>query len=74
MKQHQKWLNGVLSAEGAKRFESETRDVNTFDQFIDIVSETAWRGALEWVKKEAISLDERGDISRGIINRELEDE
>ncbi len=30
-----------------------------------------WRAALEWVKREAISLDERGDISRGIINREL---
>ena len=33
--------------------------------------ELIWQAALEWVKREAISLDERGDISREIINREL---
>ena len=32
-----------------------------------------WRAALEWVKREAISLDERGDANRAVINRELED-
>lgn len=32
------------------------------------------KAALEWVKREAISLDERGDISRNIINRELSGE
>jgi len=34
----------------------------------------AWRAALEWVKKEAISLDERGNISRRIIDKELGDQ
>ena len=38
----------------------------------EAVAKGAYKEALEWVKKEAISLDERGDISRGIINRELE--
>ncbi len=33
-----------------------------------------WRAALEWVKQEAISLDERGDTSRNVINKELETE
>lgn len=33
--------------------------------------EKYWKAALEWVKREAISLDGRGDISREIINREL---
>ena len=32
-----------------------------------------WRAALKWVKKEAISLDERGDSNRNVINRELGD-
>jgi hypothetical protein len=31
----------------------------------------AWKAALKWVKREAISLDERGDSSRNVINREL---
>jgi len=31
-----------------------------------------YRAALDWVKKEAISLDERGDTSRNVINKELE--
>jgi len=31
-----------------------------------------FQAALRWIKKEAISLDERGDISRGIIDRELQ--
>jgi len=34
--------------------------------------EAGWKAALEWVKREAISLDERGDVSRNVINRELE--
>jgi len=33
-----------------------------------------WKAALEWVKREAISLDERGDISRTVIDRELNNE
>lgn len=33
-----------------------------------------WRAALEWTKKEAIASDERGDINRVVINRELEEE
>ena len=42
---------------------------------IDIYTamEEVWKAALEWVKKEAISLDERGNMSRNIINRELEE-
>jgi len=35
-------------------------------------AELAWKAALEWVKREAISLDERVDVSRNVINRELE--
>lgn len=35
--------------------------------------EDGFRAALKWVKREAISLDERGNTSRVIINRELED-
>ncbi len=31
-----------------------------------------FRAALKWVKKEAISLDERGDVNRIVIDRELE--
>ena len=38
------------------------------------VVEQVWRAALEWVKREAISSDERGDISRKIINEEIGDE
>ncbi len=32
----------------------------------------AWKAALEWVKKEAISHDEHGDSNRTVINQELE--
>ena len=34
-------------------------------------SKYGWRAALEWVKREAIALDERGDANRTVINREL---
>ncbi len=42
------------------------------DTELHIAASFAWRAALEWVKKEAISLDERGDANRNVINRELE--
>ncbi len=34
--------------------------------------EKGWKAALAWVKREAISLDERGDLNRVVINEELE--
>ena len=37
-----------------------------------IIQKAAWKAALLWVKKEAISLDRRGDANRIVINRELE--
>jgi len=49
MKQHQKWLNETLSREEAKKFESETMDINTIGEAILVLSETSWQGALEWV-------------------------
>ncbi len=72
MKAHEKWLNETLGDKGAGKFMLETADCTTIDDIVLTVSETAWRGALEWVKKEAISLDERGDANRTVINRELE--
>lgn len=30
-----------------------------------------WRAALKWVKREAITMGQHGEISRKIINREL---
>lgn len=35
------------------------------------LAEEVWKAALKWVKKEAISLDERGDGNRAVIDREL---
>ena len=45
--------------------------INNSDAY-DAGEEAGWKAALEWVKKEAISLDERGDANRNVINRELE--
>jgi hypothetical protein len=60
----QEWIN----SSDAEKF---VDDQNPFE-----MSKAAWKAsrieALEWVKREAISLDERGDISRNVINRELE--
>ncbi len=59
MKAFERWLKRFYkNHQGDKRFNPQAK--------------VGWREALEWVKKEAISLDERGDISRDIINRELE--
>ena len=56
-----------------KQFEKCLEKVGGGDPFCcEPLAEVIWRECLEWVKKEAISLDERGDISRGVINRELE--
>ena len=38
------------------------------------LAEYWYRVALEMVKREAISLDERGDSIRNVINKELEEE
>jgi len=38
---------------------------------LDVINEGR-KATLKWVKREAISLDERGDISRKIIDREIE--
>jgi len=42
-----------------------------FRAYIEQEREDTWKVALGWVKREAISLDERGDSSRNVINREL---
>ena len=55
-----------------KQYQNEPVDFHLWSQ--NKIANFWWRAALEWVKREAISLDERGDISRVVINRELEDE
>ncbi|KKN26359.1 hypothetical protein LCGC14_0875440 [marine sediment metagenome] len=60
MKQFDKWYEGEV---GPINFPG-------IKEFYEARKKT-WRAALGWVKKEAISLDERGDISREIIDREL---
>ncbi len=51
----------------------EKQEVSQYNPGAQFAYEEGWRAALEWVKQEAISLDERGDISRNIIEKELED-
>lgn len=66
MKNLEKWKS--------ENFKPEKNLVDSKDYLCGYVDglEAGYQAALEWVKKEAISLDERGDISRGVINRELE--
>ncbi len=59
MRAHKKWLNETLTDERAKKFELETANVSTMDEIILAVSETSWRGALEWIYKEARKLEKQ---------------
>lgn len=52
MKEFEKWLNRTLSVEEAKKFDLETANVTTSDQAVLVVSETAWRGALEMLSNK----------------------
>ena len=62
MKEFEKWLYNNACNYGIPQNSMQNR-----------FAKAAWCAALEWVKKEAISLDERGDSNRNIINRELGD-
>ena len=70
MKQCQKWWNEEQNQEYIEEFLAK-HIFTTQEQVLDALVEAVWRACCEWIKKEAISLDERGDISREIINREL---
>ncbi len=75
MKEHEKWLHEELTDEAAKKFELETPNVATVDEVINTVSETAWRGALKWIKEECIYTEDDGHlcIDWEMINKELEE-
>ena len=73
MKQHQKWLHESLSNEAAEKFEAETQDVATFDQALLKVTETSWRGALEWFKSEIDRCHAGNDVIDLIFEEELKE-
>lgn len=64
MKAFMKWFDRV-------RYNPSLDSVGNAEQYENDAA--VWRKALEWVKKEAISLDERGDCIRAVINKELEE-
>lgn len=66
MKEFEKF-NSKRGIDHRMRFSGATQ----FRAYIEQEREDTWEAALGWAKREAISSDERGDISRKIINREL---
>ena len=58
MKEYKKWLENHYKTHRGNDYYEPT-------------AKMGWKVALDWVKREAISLDERGDVSRKIIEEEL---
>ena len=55
-----------------KKYEEEvTKEGLTVFHPRKVIAGKFWRKALEWVKREAVSLDGRGNISKRTINKEL---
>ncbi len=71
MKAHEKWLNETLGDKEAGKFMLETADCTTIDDIVLAVSETAWRGALNWLYGKLGYSTEHEEL-KDIIGEELQ--